>query len=141
MAVPLGEEQRGCFEVGDAFGHGFQQVLGFVDVVGDDVALPGPDSGGEAGDECGFAECGHAAAVEGVAVEVLEGDCGDDGGQVRRLFGGGHELGDAVAGSAEHADLAGGPRLVGQPLDDVVAGASDAALVELEVALGTAGAG
>jgi hypothetical protein len=69
------------------------------------VPKPGEDAGQD------------AAVVGDVAVEVLRPFPDDDGGQVRRLAGGGQPLGHRIVGDAAQAHLAGAPWLGGGPLD------------------------
>jgi hypothetical protein len=69
------------------------------------VPQPGEDAGQD------------AAVVGDVAVEVLRPFPDDDGGQVRRLAGGGQPLGHRVVGDAAQAHLAGAPSLGGGPFD------------------------
>src|SRR5207245_928889 len=62
-----------------------------------------------------------AARVGDVAVEVRRRRIRRDRAQVRRPVGRGQQLGDGAEADADHAHAAVGPRLLGGPLDGVVA--------------------
>jgi hypothetical protein len=85
-----------------------QPALPLAVLVAHDAPLV-PQPGEDAGQD--------AAVVGDIAVEVLRPFPDDDGGQVRRLAGGGQPLGHRVAGDAAQAHLAGAPWLGGGPLD------------------------
>jgi len=71
-----------------------------------------------------------------VAVDVADALPRIDRGQVRGLLGCGEPLGYGQVGSAAHADLAGAPLLLGEPLDEVVAVAALLAVPQDAVAVG-----
>ena len=64
---------------------------------------------------------GAAAGVEAIEVVVEAGDGGCDGFEVRRVAEGGLPLRDAEIRSADHADFAGTPGLMADPVEGILA--------------------
>ena len=98
------------------------------------------EAGGAERREARERDGGDAALVDGLAVHVAHALPRGDAGQMRRLLRGDVPLADGERGGTGHGDFAVAPRLLGRPLDEVVAVLTvlDAELVV--IALGVADA-